>query len=148
MVHCRHQGREAEFYTSNLNSEISNLRMMEKSKIVSTYRAGQARPWTMVKSITSHLHSQINIFLVTFCNPRYHLSCSWICRLESFSYFLNRNFENLPQNSWYGKHILAKIFVIGMSAMTIDKVESQLWRSKKLKNNFHIYIYIYSHQPK
>lgn len=56
-------------------------------KIQGTYVAGHARPWTMIKGFSSRFDSQINIFLVTFCNSRYYLFCSWIDRLESPSYW-------------------------------------------------------------
>jgi len=56
-----------------------------------TYRAGKARPWTVVKCMTCCFNSNVNVFFISLAYPRYNISCSWIYCLKCLSCFFNNN---------------------------------------------------------
>ena len=69
-------------------TQFSRMSKLKKEGVVCTYGSGNARPLTIIESMTCSLHGQINIFFISFCNSCYHLSTSWIYRLERFTYII------------------------------------------------------------
>ena len=83
-----------------------------------TYGTGHARPLTIIESMTCSLHGQINIFFISFCNSCYHLSSSWIYRLERFTYIIYFflfffGVWIIPPKIWNTKNcILVKMYIL------------------------------------
>ena len=111
---------------------------LKKEEFVCTYGTGHARPLTIIESMTCSLHGQINIFFISFCNSCYHLSTSWIYRLERFTYIIFFFFvfflglDNYPKNLEHKKLYISQNVYINITVCWQWRLQP---KKKKKKNS-------------